>query len=121
MAKKNPNSELLFSVTAKDLELQTFRSGGPGGQHQNKTSSGVRWIHHPSGARGESREERSQQANKKRALQRLVKDPKFIWWVHQETLKIDGKKTAEEKVAEALQSDNLLVEVFEDGEWIVKE
>lgn len=50
---------LLFSVSANDCEMQTFRSGGKGGQHQNKVSSGVRFIHVPSGARGEARDART--------------------------------------------------------------
>ncbi len=58
---------LAFSVTKADCEWQYFRAGGKGGQHQNKTSSGVRVIHHPSEARGESREERSQLQNRKAA------------------------------------------------------
>jgi len=36
-----------------DLDRQTFRSGGPGGQHQNKTESGVRYIHLPTGIAAE--------------------------------------------------------------------
>lgn len=54
-----------------DCEVQTFRSGGPGGQHQNTTDSGVRLIHLPSGVRVESRSERSQHRNRKLALERL--------------------------------------------------
>ena len=45
-------------IKPEDLERETFRSGGPGGQHQNKTQSGVRLIH-PSGVRAESRTERT--------------------------------------------------------------
>jgi peptide chain release factor 2 len=51
-----------------DLERQTFRSGGPGGQHQNKTESGVRYIHKPTGVAAESRSERSQFKNDANAL-----------------------------------------------------
>jgi protein subunit release factor B len=36
--------KLVFSVTSKDLNIQTFRSGGKGGQNQNKVNSGVRII-----------------------------------------------------------------------------
>jgi peptide chain release factor 2 len=46
-----------------DLIKQTFSAGGPGGQHQNKTQSGVRLIHQPTGVRAESRTERSQHKN----------------------------------------------------------
>lgn len=48
-----------LSVSIKDCRVDTFRAGGPGGQRQNKVSSGVRIIHEPSGAVGEARDERS--------------------------------------------------------------
>ena len=51
--------------------VETFRSGGPGGQHQNVTESGVRLVHLPTGIRVVSREERSQHRNRGRALARL--------------------------------------------------
>lgn len=69
--------ELIFSVTLKDCEQQTFRSGGKGGQNQNKRETGVRIIHHPSGARGEARDERSQLQNKKLAFRRMAEHPLF--------------------------------------------
>ena len=52
-------------------DVQTFRSGGKGGQHQNTTDSGVRLLHRPSGIRCESRRERSQHRNRGIALARL--------------------------------------------------
>jgi peptide chain release factor 2 len=51
-----------------DLRRDTFRSGGPGGQHQNKTESGVRYTHIPTGVAAESRSERSQVKNDANAL-----------------------------------------------------
>jgi protein subunit release factor A len=51
--------------------VETFRSGGKGGQHQNVTDSGVRLIHAPTGVRAESRSDRSQHRNKQLALERL--------------------------------------------------
>ena len=38
-----------IDLRPEDLKRDTFRSGGPGGQHQNKTESGVRYTHLPSG------------------------------------------------------------------------
>jgi protein subunit release factor B len=54
-----------------ECEVETFRSGGPGGQHQNVTDSGVRLRHRPTGAVVVCRGERSQLANKRICLRRL--------------------------------------------------
>lgn len=54
-----------------DLEWQHFSTGGPGGQHQNKTQSGARCIHKPTGIRAESRVDKSQHKNKDNALKLL--------------------------------------------------
>jgi hypothetical protein len=51
--------------------VDTFRSSGPGGQHANKTSSAVRLRHRPSGLVVVAEEQRSQHANKAKALSRL--------------------------------------------------
>ena len=51
--------------------VQTFRAGGPGGQHQNMTDSGVRLRHHPSGIVVTCRRDRSQLVNKQECLRRL--------------------------------------------------
>lgn len=58
------------TVNENALVMQTFCSGGPGGQHQNKTQSGVRLIYNYKGqeVRGESRTERSQPKNYANAL-----------------------------------------------------
>jgi peptide chain release factor 2 len=52
-----------IDIREEDLKRDTFRSGGPGGQHQNKTESGVRYTHLPTGIAAESRSERSQHKN----------------------------------------------------------
>jgi protein subunit release factor B len=57
----------------RECEVQTFRSSGPGGQHVNKSESGIRLRHLPSGMVVTSRRERSQHRNKKLCLQRLRK------------------------------------------------
>lgn len=54
-----------------ECRIETFRAGGKGGQHQNTTDSGVRLVHLPTGVRAESRTERSQLRNRRRALARL--------------------------------------------------
>jgi peptide chain release factor 2 len=64
------DDNIQIEVKESELEMQTFCSGGPGGQHQNKTQSGVRLIH-KSGVRAESRTERSQHKNYDNALKLL--------------------------------------------------
>jgi peptide chain release factor 2 len=60
-----------IDIRPDDLKRDTFRSGGPGGQHQNKTESGVRYTHLPTGIAAESRSERSQHKNDEMALKLL--------------------------------------------------
>ena len=60
------------SLTQKDLEWQTIRGSGPGGQHRNKTETAVRVVHKPTGLSAIAQEERSQSLNRKLALARLV-------------------------------------------------
>jgi peptide chain release factor 2 len=60
-----------IDIRPEDLDRATFRSGGPGGQHQNKTESGVRYTHLPTGIAAESRSERSQHKNDQMALSLL--------------------------------------------------
>jgi len=57
-------TDIQVEIRPEDVETQTFSCGGPGGQHVNKTQSGVRLIHHPTGVVAESRSERSQHKNK---------------------------------------------------------
>jgi len=54
-----------------ECRVDTFRSGGKGGQHQNTTESGVRLTHQPSGIVTTARDERSQHRNRALALKRL--------------------------------------------------
>jgi len=110
--------ELLYSLTKKDFTIQTFRSGGPGGQHQNKTDSGVRLIHKDSGAVGESRQFKSQHQNKKAALKRLVEHPKFKIWNNRKCHEIMSGKTLDQIVEEMMDDKNLKVEVKDEkGRW----
>jgi peptide chain release factor 2 len=68
-----PEVDETIDIVLRDDELKrdVFRSGGPGGQHQNKTESGVRYTHLPTGVAAESRSERSQHKNDANALATL--------------------------------------------------
>jgi protein subunit release factor B len=102
--------EKISTVTLKDCIVQTFRAGGPGGQNQNKRDTAVRIIHEPSGARGESREERSQGLNKRNAFVRMAKSKEFQLWARK-------LATCAPDIDSMMSEGNLKIEGRENGRW----
>ena len=113
---------LLFSVTKKDFREDHFRSGGKGGQNQNKRETGVRFTHLESGAVGECREERSQLANRKRAFKRCVESSKFQTWAKIKASEEMGiQASIKEKVEKELERVKVEIVDPKTGKWIEEE
>ena len=62
-----------INIRKSDIEIEFYRSSGPGGQHKNKTSTAVRIRHIPTGIVAQASERRSQHLNREIAMQRLEK------------------------------------------------
>ena len=98
----------------EDLQYQSFRAGGPGGQHQNKTDSAVRLVHAPSGLTVVAKDERSQFRNKKLAYDRLLEK-----LVLKQALAIEANRKDENQLHRQLERGNP-IRCFVGAEFIEK-
>jgi protein subunit release factor A len=84
----------------KECNVDTFRAGGKGGQHINKTESAVRMTHLPTGTVVSCQDERSQYQNKRKCLLQLRK--KLVTLNYRPPKRIPTRKprSAKEKILE---------------------
>src|SRR5713101_2358283 len=100
-----------IAIRPDELKRDTFRSGGPGGQHQNKTESGVRYTHLPTGIAAESRSERSQHKNDQMAMSLLKAK---LYRIEEQKRKAEVEKLYDEKgeIAMGYQVRNYVLQPY---------
>lgn len=113
--------QLLFSVTMKDLEMQTFSVGGHGGSGKDTSNSGVRLIHRDSGAVGEGRDHRSNTRNRQDAFVKLATSKRFREWHRIECAKRMGQKIPETTEQILARVDRMIETGLRDGSILIEE
>jgi peptide chain release factor 1 len=83
-----------LAIRPSDLKIDTFRSSGPGGQYVNKTESGVRITHIPTGFVVASQRERSQAMNKETAM-RLLRSRLFVFLQQKNLQQLEQERNAQ--------------------------
>ena len=85
----------------RECEVETFRSGGPGGQHVNKVETSVRLRHLPTGLVVTCREDRSQHRNKMTCLRKLRDEVRRLNYKPAKRVPTRRTRAAKERTLEA--------------------
>jgi peptide chain release factor 2 len=92
------DDEIEVDIKPDDLKIDTFRSGGAGGQHVNKTESAVRITHIPTGIVVSCQNERSQQSNRNTAM-KILKAKLFDVYQQEQQKELDKLRGSQREIA----------------------
>ena len=115
---KEDTRERITILSKKDLDISYFCGSGAGGQARNKVASGVLIQHKESGASGRCSESRSQDQNKRKAFENMLKTPKLKMWLSRKLFEIRERESMEDQISRELEDPKKMkYEVKVDGKW----
>ena len=91
----------------KECNVDTFRAGGKGGQHLNKTESAVRMTHLPTGMVVTCQDERSQYQNKRKCLIRLREKLEELNYCPPKRIPTKKTRAAKEKILQSKKKQSI--------------
>lgn len=115
MARIKLGNDWPFSVSKKDLLIEAVKGSGPGGQKRNKTSSGIRLTHLPTGISVRSDEQRMQSQNLKSAWKKLCAKLVPLMLAASKT-EIYKEELEKERIRTYNERDNRILDTRLEGE-----
>lgn len=110
--------EKIFSVSIKDCKVTFSPASKAGGQRGDKKSTRATVYHAPSGAKGQSQDERSQHQNKRQAFLRMIATPQFKAWLAAVTQGLKTPSEIEQEVVESMVDSNIKTEIKQGKNWV---
>nr|WP_241755018.1 peptide chain release factor 2 [Koleobacter methoxysyntrophicus] len=92
------DDDIEIQINPEDIKIDTYRSGGAGGQHVNKTDSAVRITHIPTGIVVQCQNERSQHSNRLTAM-KILKARLFEMYMEEQKEKLDELRGEQREIA----------------------